>query len=104
VRLGRGDGRFRNENTFDVGANPFEVAKGDFDGDGNLDLVVSNSDDDNVSVLPGVGDGRFDPAENYAVGDFPTGLAVRDLDGVNGTDIAVANLGDDDVSVLLNDA
>ena len=36
---------------FVVGASPFSVAVGDFDGDGKQDLAVANFSSNNISVL-----------------------------------------------------
>jgi hypothetical protein len=38
-----------------VGIDPVFVADGDFNGDGNLDLIVANSNDNNISALLGNG-------------------------------------------------
>ncbi|MCH7812889.1 MAG: VCBS repeat-containing protein, partial [Planctomycetes bacterium] len=47
-----GDGTFAPAVPHRTGNYPRSVAVGDLDGDGNLDLAVANSADDNVSVLP----------------------------------------------------
>jgi hypothetical protein len=88
---------------FTAGDAPRSVAVGDFDGDGNPDLAVTNTNSDNVSVLLGNGDGTFDSATNYALGRFPTSVAVGDLNGDGNPDLAVTNANSDNVSVLLND-
>src|SRR5437764_14902276 len=51
-----------------VGAGPYSVAVGDFNGDGTLDLVVANSLANSVSVLLGNGDGTFQAARNFDAG------------------------------------
>ena len=50
---------FKPAVTYQVGTAPQAVAFGDFNGDGNVDLVVSNSGDGSVSVLLGNGDGLW---------------------------------------------
>ena len=77
---------------------PVSVAVGDFNGDGNLDIVTANSDD-TVSVLLGRGDGTFLPAGTYTVGDYPEAVAVGAFNGH--PDIVTANDLDNTVSVLL---
>src|SRR6476620_3872357 len=42
-----------------VGAGGFDIATGDVNGDGNLDLATTNQTPDTVSVLLGHGDGTF---------------------------------------------
>lgn len=82
---------------------PSDIALGDFNSDGDLDVVVSNQNSDNVSVLLGAGDGTFGGPINFAVGDFPLSVAVGDLNGDEILDIVTANTGSNNVSVLLGD-
>src|SRR5207247_507686 len=99
--LGNGNGTFQAQTTFNVGSSPRSVALGDFNGDGKVDLAVSNFNTDNVSVLLGHGTGNFEPAVNYAVGNGPFYAAVGDFNGDGRADLAVANRDDDNVSILV---
>ncbi|MEH2136642.1 FG-GAP-like repeat-containing protein, partial [Nostoc sp.] len=72
-------------------------------GDGKLDLVVANSDDNNISVLLNDGSGGFGTPTNFAVGTSPRSVAVADFDGDGKLDLVVANSDDNNISVLLND-
>jgi hypothetical protein len=77
---------------YDTGDEPYSVAIGDLNGDGDPDLAVANGESDNVSVLLGNGDGSFQSAVNYGAGDGPYSVAIGDLNGD----------GDPDKSLLLN--
>jgi hypothetical protein len=55
----------------EASVGPTAVAVGDFNGDGNLDLVTANVNNNTVSVLFGRGDGTFQAPVNYAVGANP---------------------------------
>ncbi|RJQ53005.1 MAG: hypothetical protein C4521_08860 [Actinobacteria bacterium] len=44
-------GIFSNEATFPAGWYPYSVGTGDLDGDGGTEIVVTNSNDDNIAVL-----------------------------------------------------
>jgi len=94
---------------YPTGSRPTSIATADFNGDGKLDLAVSNYGSNNVSVLLGDGDGTFKAALNYDVGTNPTGIAVGDFNRDGKPDLAVLNqnctnggppCGDGTVSVL----
>jgi hypothetical protein len=88
-----------------VGQDPLSVATADLDGDSDTDLAVSNSADDNLSILLNTGSGDFTPAASspVQVGDRPTIVVVADFDGDLDQDLAVPNQNDDNVSFLRND-
>jgi hypothetical protein len=77
------------------------VAVGDFNGDGFADLVVTNQQSNNVSVLLGNGDGTFQPGSLYATGTTPRQVVVADINGDRVPDLVVVNQGSDTVSILL---
>ena len=57
--LGDGTGNLNQAQTATVGRSPHSAVSHDFDGDGHLDLVVSNRSDGTMSVLLGDGLGNF---------------------------------------------
>jgi FG-GAP-like repeat len=59
ILLGNGDGTLQTHVDYPTGTTPKSVAVGDFNGDGKLDLAVTNKDDNTVSILLGNGDGTF---------------------------------------------
>lgn len=71
------------------GDRPVDVAAGDLDGDGQIDLVTANEMGDRVCILENAG-GRDFRKHAYEVGNFPTGVEVAELDGQQGLEIAVA--------------
>jgi hypothetical protein len=99
-----GTGTFAAAVPYPAGSEPFSVAAGDFNGDGKLDLVVSNDASSAVSVLLGNGDGSFQAPASYAAGTSPDSIAVGDFNGDGKPDMAVANdiPTPGTVSVLLN--
>ncbi len=86
VLLNTGDGRFGPNADYRTDIYPNDVAIGDFNGDGNLDVVTANLNGYTVSVLRGPGDGRL-----AAKVDLPTvntrWVAVRDVNADGKLDI-----------------
>jgi Bacterial Ig-like domain (group 3)/FG-GAP-like repeat len=105
ILLGNGDGTFQPAVTYVVQAGTNFVASGDFNGDGNLDVVVTNATADSLSVLLGNGDGTFGKATNYTVGPNLSWIAVGDLNGDGRPDLVVAqssSMSTNELSVFLN--
>ena len=48
---GNGDGSFNTASTSQSATPPIALGRGDFNGDGGIDLVAANAGDDDVSVL-----------------------------------------------------
>ena len=55
--LGQGDGNFQDAFDLHVRGRPTALAAGDFNGDGNLDLVDASNG--GLKILDGNGDGTF---------------------------------------------
>jgi Bacterial Ig-like domain (group 3)/FG-GAP-like repeat len=79
ILLGDGRGHFRAAQTYGVGPQPSFVRAGDFNGDGILDLVVTNAGDNTVSLLLGSGDGRFVSGSRVGVGLNPQFVAAGEI-------------------------
>jgi len=86
--------------TYPVGNSPSEVAAGDLNGDGSVDLAVSDSFPFNadVYVLLNNGDGTFAPAVPYAVDDNAQSVIIDDFNSDDNPDIAVGNSSSENVS------
>ncbi|MBD2682122.1 MULTISPECIES: DUF4347 domain-containing protein [Nostoc] len=91
-------------NTFDVGLRPYSIVVGDFDKDGNIDLVTANKSSQSVSVLLGKGDNTFKPASTFSTVGFnglsPSSVAVADFNKDGKLDLVTANSLSNNISVL----
>ncbi|MCH8964136.1 MAG: VCBS repeat-containing protein [Planctomycetes bacterium] len=102
VLQNNGDGTFSAPVPFDVGERPTCVRLADLDGDGDLDLAVSNLFSDDVSVLMNNGDATFAAQITSSVGSGPYAVTIGDFNGDGNPDLAVANMFGNTLSVLPN--
>jgi FG-GAP-like repeat len=94
VLLGSGDGSFRFVFQFEAGeAAALEV--GDFNGDGNQDLVMPGA------LFLGNGNGTFQPPLSFPGVDALSGIAVGFLNGDGFLDLALVSRSTSSISVLL---
>ena len=84
-----------------TGAIPYGVAVGDFNSDGKLDWVVSNSGDNTLNIYFGKGDGTSQlPIFLPCLGTSPLGVAVADLNSDGKQDIVVAEADSNTIGIF----
>jgi len=92
VMLGNGDGTFRPKTDFSIGIQTQAVVAGDFNSDGNIDLVVTlNSPQFSLALLTGTGTGTFNAPTfflNTSGFDSPA-IVATDLNGDGRLDLVV---------------
>jgi hypothetical protein len=89
ILIGKGDGTFNNVYTIADGyANPYAVVAGDFNGDGNQDLAVTNYDNSQVMMLLGLGNGEFSEPTYTGLSNPSTVLIAGDFNGDGKLDLA----------------
>jgi Flp pilus assembly secretin CpaC len=116
VLLGNGDGTFVEapNSPFVVGNKPSAVVVADFNNDGFLDIAVTNSADNSVSVFRGVGDGTFTqfPASPFLLNNtapiaetgpvaMVSGFFGNAVNQNNEMDLAIVNKTSNNVTILL---
>ena len=94
VFLGNGDGSFSPSSTptIALGDGPVWSTGGDFDNDSKLDLVISNNNLGEISILLGNGDSTFTSSLFVDSGMHkPSGVVTSDFDHDSKKDIAIVN-------------
>lgn len=93
--LNTGSGTFSgtNKRNFSSSINPSDIATGDFNKDGNLDVVTCSQTNNNFSILLGDGTGNLAGPTNFPVGLTPRGIAVGDFNNDSNPDVIVSNGG-----------
>jgi hypothetical protein len=102
VVLGNGKGGFGPPLINKIPLNPGgsgNLAVGDFNGDGNLDIAAVNQQ--TVEIYLGNGDGTFHASTSYSAEGDTLSVAVGDFNGDGFLDLAVVNNGSNSVSILL---
>ena len=107
ILLGNGDGTFQPATNLTAGKNPTRIATGDFNSDGNSDLLVvragdaSVNDNGDATIFLGNGDGTFSPGQVLIPGKNPSAVAVSDLNGDHKLDLIFGYSTDDSATILL---
>jgi hypothetical protein len=106
VLLNNGNGTYGTPTFYTIGTAKnytTSLAAGDFNHDGKLDIAVTNSNDNTVTILLGNGSGSLtvqSPA--ISVGHYPDAIRAGDFNADGWTDLAVANYNDGTVTTFLN--
>jgi hypothetical protein len=107
VLLGTGTGTLSTKASYATlpEADTSNLAVGDLNGDGNLDVVATNPQTSSLSVFFGHADGTLDPAIDVPIGIengyHPFSAAIGDFDGNGTADVAVGDIVTGPVIVLL---
>jgi len=104
VRYGDGLGGFSGstEIFIDMNSSYGDLAVGDFNSDGNSDLVITRLNTSEIAIQYGNGTGAFSGNTPFPSGGFSPHLpAVGDFNGDGIQDIAVANENDGNVAIRL---
>jgi len=99
---------FDDKTEYPVGPGPIDIFADDFDGDGYIDLALTNytySSSVDLSVLLNRGDGTFVEYEYYSTGrNYMRTMTAADLDNDGDIDLAMARSGTtNNVITMLND-
>jgi hypothetical protein len=103
VYRNNGSGGFAYFTVFPLASSVSDLAVGDINGDGNLDLLATNLSNHNCEIALNTGNGTFTPGTTLDLGDAPRGrLALGDIDGDLDLDLAAGTIVPNSVRVRLN--
>jgi hypothetical protein len=105
VLTGNGSGTvWSAPNIISVAPVPVGVATGDFNKDGNLDVVTSSLTGDVLSVLQTTSGGAFIVADKITLGStvFPSAIAVADFNRDGKPDVAATDEANDQIFTVRN--
>ncbi|CAF4233590.1 unnamed protein product, partial [Adineta steineri] len=104
IFLGRGDGTFANQTTYSTGYNsmPSFIIVNDFNNDNKSDVVICNTNTDDIGIFYGYGNGTFTSVILYSTGDGTSPHAIRsgNFNNDNAMDIVVASPGTNRILIL----
>ncbi|CAF4176589.1 unnamed protein product, partial [Adineta steineri] len=105
IFLSYGNGTFSSQTTYSTGSNsgPVDIAAGDFNNDGQLDIAVVNYYGFNIGIFLGYGNGTFSSQQTYPTGyqSYPRSIAIGDFNNDSGLDIIVVNYLGSNMGVFL---
>ncbi len=109
ILLNNGKGQFSPApgSPFSTNRHPNDLAIADFNGDGNPDIAIANTEIAELTLLLGNGKGQFTQAPHspYVVYARPHthGIAVADFNGDGRLDMATDDWGENKISIIFGD-
>jgi hypothetical protein len=95
-----GTSLFDGVRSYAVGGDVGEGATGDINGDGIVDLAISDPFNNTIALLIGVGDGTFRRGKTLLTGNTPVNVIIADFNNDDFVDLFTANQNTGDVTVL----
>src|SRR5438034_11474837 len=88
------EGAFQPATTYSAVISAADIAIGDLNGDGRLDVAATAASGmAGFAVLLGNGDGTFQKGQMFTIGNVPYGAAIGDLNDDARPDVVTVNFG-----------
>lgn len=99
IFINDGTGDISSQISYPAGNAPSSIDAGDLDGDGTVDLVVTNAVDDTLLLLLNNGGAPSEMASEptVSIGDYPVDVKILNIDDDDDKDIVVACNGEEDI-------
>ena len=91
VMLSDGNGDLVAQTPTAGGGQPWQMVTGDFNGDGNVDAAICNTNANRLAVLLGDGAGGLAAPYYKTVGTFPLAIDTGDIDGDGDLELVTSN-------------
>ena len=105
VFLGYPDRKFGTMMTYSTGidSSPYSLALADLNNDQNLDIAVTNSQNNSIMIMFGIGNGSFAEGIIYSTGDRsrPYQIVINDMNNDYLLDLVIANSGTSNIFILV---
>jgi 6-phosphogluconolactonase (cycloisomerase 2 family) len=102
IKTNTSSGLFQTNSPVPVGNIPWYITAADLDGNGTVDMAVTNTTSGDISILNNNGSGTFTQSSLISVGGDPRAIVALDVDGDGDMDLATANWSSNTVSILKN--
>ncbi|CAF0818429.1 unnamed protein product [Adineta steineri] len=105
VLLNAGNGKFHNQTIYSTGVDsqPRSVLVVDINCDNLPDIIVANSDEENIGIFLNFGDGTFQRQMTYPTGSYtkPWSIAVGNINDDNKPDIVFSDADNDQIGIFI---
>jgi hypothetical protein len=91
LRYNNTDGIFQSPLILTGAGDPWNIATGDIDGDGKADMVLTDRENNRLTIWKGVG-ASFNKIGTLAIGNKPNAVYLIDLNGDNKRDVVATTL------------
>jgi hypothetical protein len=102
ILLNAGGGTFTEQDIPEGAGTPTDVATGDFNGDGRIDVAVFDSTHQDLEIRLNLGGAAFGPPMTYPAGSEVRSMATGDVNGDGWIDVVMADYSTSSLDIFPN--